>query len=401
MTRKNLFKGITRNVFALGIVSTLTDVSSEMIYPLLPLFLTSVLGAPIAFVGLVEGVAESTASLLKLFSGWLSDKLKRRKGIVVLGYSLSTITRPLVALATAGWHVLLVRFVDRVGKGIRTAPRDALIADSTDIANRGKAFGFQRAMDHLGAVIGPLIASLLLYSLHSPYPLRTIFLCAFIPGILAVLVLALFVREQKQKDQQSMPAYKFSLKGLDGRFRFFLLIVILFTLGNSSDAFLILRAKNAGVPVIYIPLLWAFLHVVKSISSTPFGALSDKIGRGRLIVAGWLIYAGVYSGFAYVTSAWQVWFLMGVYGFYFGCTEGVEKALVADFIRPELRGTGYGVYNFAIGLMALPASLIMGILWQALGVKIAFLFGAGLSIIAALLFVILIGLQHNHKNTTL
>ena len=379
---RSLSAGITPNVRALGVVSLLTDASSEMVYPLLPLFLTRTLGAGVAFVGLVEGVAETTASLLKLVSGWLSDRLGRRKAIVAWGYGLSSLTRPLLAMALSPGHVLGIRFLDRIGKGIRTSPRDALIADSTPVAARGAAFGFHRAMDHLGAVVGPVLAFLLLPLVAGSY--RAIFWLASIPAVLCVVAVVTVVREvPAQGPPTRLPLL--TLRPYDRRFKGFLLIVALFTLGNSSDAFLLLRAREAGVADAAIPLLWAALHVVKSASAFLGGILADRVGRRSAIVAGWLVYAAVYAGFAGVATAGQAWGLFLVYGLYFGLTEGGERALVADLVPPETRASAYGVYHTAIGLAALPASLLTGWLWQVLGAPVAFTTGAALSAAAAIL----------------
>jgi MFS family permease len=376
------------NVWALGVVSLLTDISTEMVYPLLPLFLTGTLGAGAAFVGLVEGVAESTASLLKLVSGWLSDRFHRRKGLVAWGYSLSSLTRPLMAMAPLPSHVLGIRFLDRIGKGIRTSPRDALIADSTPADRRGAAFGFHRAMDHLGAVAGPVLAFLLLPHVGGSY--RAIFWWASIPAALCVGVLVACVREVAPQGLSArLPL--FTLQPYDRRFKGFLCIVTLFTLGNSSDAFLLLRARQAGVADVSIPLLWAALHVVKSTSSLGAGILSDRIGRRGTIIAGWLVYAGVYAGFAVVENVWQVWGLFLIYGLYFGLTEGVENALVADLTPATVRASAYGVYHSAIGVVALPASLLTGWLWQWFGARVAFGIGAALAGAAAVLLRVVLG----------
>lgn len=391
--RKSTFSELTGNVVTLGIVSMLTDVSSEMIYPLLPIFLTSVLGLGMAFVGVIEGVAESTASILKLFSGWFSDRLRRRKSLVLFGYGISSLSRPFLALVTAGWHVLLLRFLDRVGKGIRTSPRDALIADSTSADIRGKAYGFHRSMDNLGAVIGPLLASLLLPLLGFSY--RYLFLLAAVPGILAVLVLRTWVRERAPA--QTKARVQISLKPLDRRFKIFLIIVILFTLGNSSDAFLLLRARDVGIRVELLPILWLVLHLVKTAGGMPGGIWSDRIGRQRVIVAGWIVYALIYFGFAYAHSPAHIWGLFALYGLYYALTEGAERALVADLVPTELRGTAFGAYNFAIGIGALPSSVIMGIIWQRYGPAAAFSFGAALAIVAAFLLLVLIPAQIGRK----
>ncbi|MBI3944734.1 MAG: MFS transporter [Armatimonadetes bacterium] len=377
-------------VKAAGWVSFLTDFSSEIIYPLLPIFLTSSLvGASVAFVGVVEGVAESTASLLKLVSGWLSDRMGRRRPLVVFGYTISSIARPLVAAATAPWHVLLLRTADRVGKGLRSAPRDALIADVTPPEIRGRAYGFQRAMDHAGAVAGPLVAFGLLQGLG--WSLRLTFAMAAIPAAAAVLVVALWVRDApgtEKGPRKRLPLSWRDWSRLDRRLLSVLGIVGLFTLGNSSDAFLILRARDLGVSTALIPILWVALHVVKSLTSTPAGSLSDRIGRRTLILGGWFIYAFVYAGFALAGAAWHAWALFLVYGTFFGLTEGAEKALVSDLARPEERGAAFGLYAFLIGIMALPSSALMGVIWQKVGVGAAFFWGGGVALLAAILLAL-------------
>ncbi len=376
----------TPNVIALGAVSLLTDASSEMIYPLLPFFLTRVLGAGPAFVGLIEGIAESTASLLKLASGWASDRWRRRKGLVLGGYALSSCARPLVAVATAPWHVLAIRFVDRVGKGVRTSPRDALLADSTDPDHLGRAFGFQRAMDHLGAAIGPLVASGLLYGLG--WDLRAVFWAAAAPALASILVLGAGVTEVPPRPRPPAGALEPALRAaspLPHPFRRYLLVVVLFTLGNSSDAFLLLRAQEAGVAAVALPVLWAAFHVVKSATSTPLGGLSDRWGRRRVIRLGWFLYAAVYAGLAAAPGRLALWALVLAYGVYYGLTEGVERALVADLVPSAGRSTAYGWFHTAVGLAALPASLLAGALWQAFGSAWAFGFGAALALAAAAL----------------
>ena len=378
-------RALGRNVLALSLVSLLTDASSEIIYPLLPLFLSTVLGASAAAVGLVEGAAESTAALLKLASGWWSDRVRRRKPLVVAGYALAAVARPLLALATATSQVLAIRMTDRVGKGIRTAPRDALIADSVAPEIRGRAFGFHRAADHAGAVIGPLLAFGMLRGLG--LPLREVFLWAALPGALAVLALAVLVREPRRAVHAVVEpgiAGPPDLRApLPASFRRYLVVLLLFTLGNSSDAFLLLRASQLGVAAPLIPLLWAALHVVKAASSVPGGSLSDRLGRKPLIVAGWLLYAAVYVLFGRATETWHAWALFLVYGLYFGLTEGVEKALVADLVPAARRGAAFGWYNLAIGLGALPASVLFGMVWDRYGAGPAFGVGAVLAVAAA------------------
>lgn len=370
-----------RNVVALAAVSFLTDVSSDMTYPLLPMFLATVLGASATAVGAIEGAAETTAALLKLASGWWSDRVSRRKPLVVMGYTIASVIRPLIGLAQSVGQVLAIRVTDRVGKGIRTSPRDALIADSVDPAIRGRAFGFHRAADNAGAVVGPLLAFAFLHwgGLH----LRTIFLLTAIPGALAVLMLIFGVREVPRASPPK-EAHKLDLKTpLGRRFWSYLGILLLFTLGNSTDAFLLLRAGQLGVSTALIPILWAMLHVVKSASSTPGGILSDRLGRKPLIVAGWFVYAAVYFAFGRAGQTWQAWALFAVYGLYFGLTEGVEKALVADLVPEDRRGAAFGWYNLALGVGALPASLLFGFIWDRWSSTAAFDFGALVALAAA------------------
>lgn len=384
--RAGLF-GLSRNVVALGLVSMLTDVSSEMIYPLLPLFLTNVLGAGQTFVGLVEGIAESAASLTKLLSGWLSDRLGRRKGLVVAGYALSTVARPLVALTLAPWHVLIVRFTDRLGKGLRTSPRDALIAASTDVAIRGRAYGFHRSMDHLGAVGGPALAFALLLILGDR--LRTLFLLAAIPGILSVFILILQVRETPVGGAVIPKAIADGWSP-DGQLTRFLLVVTLFTLGNSSDAFLLLRAQEVGIATAHLPLLWMFFSLVKAMTGLPGGILSDLRGRRGAIIAGWLVYALAYLGFGFADQPWHIWVLLGFYGLYFGLTEGGERALIADLVPQDRQASAFGLFHFCVGIAALPSSLLMGYLYQTVGAGPAFTVGAGLAGLSALLLLLLL-----------
>ena len=377
-----------RNVLVLAAVSFLTDASSEIIYPLLPIFLTTVLGAGASAIGAIEGVAETTSALLKLASGWWSDRVSRRKPLVIVGYALASLARPLIAFAQSATHVLAIRLTDRVGKGVRGAPRDALIAESVDPSIRGRAFGFHRAADHAGAVVGPLIAFALLQWEH--VPLRTVFLLAAIPGLLSVVVLVLGVRETpREVPVPTNAATKAPLRGVPlGRpFWTFFASVLLFTLGNSTDAFLILRANQLGVSVALVPVLWAALHVVKSAASVPGGALSDRVGRKPVILAGWAIYGAVYFAFGRATQAWHAWALFLAYGLFFGLTEGTERAMVADLVGRDRRGTAFGWYNLAIGIGALPASLLFGIVWDSWGPTAAFDIGAALAVAAAVVLV--------------
>jgi MFS family permease len=382
-----------RNVLVLAAVSFLTDASSEIIYPLLPIFLTTVLGASASAVGAIEGAAETTSALLKLASGWWSDRVSRRKPLVVIGYALASLVRPLIGVAQSASQVLAIRLIDRVGKGVRGAPRDALIAESVHPSIRGRAFGFHRSADHAGAVVGPLIAFALLR--WEQMPLRTVFLLAAIPGLLSVIVLVVGVRETPRTVREVAPSVASaapSLRaiGLGRPFWTFFASVLLFTLGNSTDAFLILRANQLGVSVALVPVLWAALHVVKSAASVPGGALSDRLGRKPLILAGWAVYAAVYFAFGRSTQAWHAWALFLAYGVFFGLTEGTERALVADLVGQQRRGTAFGWYNLAIGIGALPASLLFGVVWDRFGPGAAFDLGAGLAVAAA---VVLLGVR--------
>jgi MFS family permease len=377
---------IPRNVLILGVVSFLTDASSDMIYPLLPLFLSEVLGSGVLFIGLIEGVAESTASILKIYSGWLSDKLQKRKLLVSVGYGLATLAKPILSATTASWQVLGLRFADRFGKGIRTSPRDALIADSTPKERRGVSFGFHRAMDSAGAVLGPLLAFLILPLVNGNY--RTLFLIASVPALLAVMILLLFLRERMASEKRSRMPVKLSLSGFDRRFRVFILTVAVFTLGNSSDAFLLLRARDLNVGIVYVPLLWLVMHLVYSLVSSPAGALSDRIGRKNLIVSGLLVYAAVYVGFAIAARSVHIWLLFAFYGLYYGLADGNMRAFVADLVEEKRRGLAYGLYHGAVGLTALPASLIFGWVWQWAGAPAAFGLGAGLALLATLVLAL-------------
>ncbi len=383
-----------RNVLALAAVSFLTDASSEIIAPLLPLFLVGTLGVSVSMVGVIEGGAEAVASLLKLASGWWSDRVSRRKPLIVVGYTIASLVRPLVAMAQSASQVLAIRLVDRVGKGIRGAPRDALLAASTPAEFRGRAFGFHRAADHAGAVVGPLIALACLQWLAMP--VRDVFWVAAIPGALAVMVAIVFVREHRVDTVSAavIPAAVAAPVGpvaaLPRSFWITMIPILIFTLGNSTDAFLLLRASQLGVPTALIPLVWVLLHVVKSAFSTPAGALSDRVGRRPLIVAGWGLYAAVYAGFAQATDPWHAWALFGVYGVVFGLTEGAEKALVADLVAPPRRGTAFGWYQATVGVAALPASIGFGVVWDAYGSPAAFAMGAALAVVAAVIMSLVV-----------
>jgi MFS family permease len=374
-------KRLGRNVISLGAVSFFTDVASEMMYPLLPVFLASVLGASASFIGVIEGAAESVAALLKLASGWWSDRVKSRKGLVVAGYVLASVVRPFTAATHTASQVLGIRVTDRIGKGIRSTPRDALIAESVDPSIRGRAFGFHAAADNAGAVVGPLIAFGVLYEWHTP--LRTVFWLTAIPGALAVLVLWIFVKDIPHATSAGNRPQMLGTD-LSSRFWGYLAVVFTFTLGNSTDAFLLLRARQLGVAIALAPVLWALLNFIKSITGTYGGGLSDRIGRKPLIIGGWMVYAAVYLAFGLAHSAWQAWALFAVYGVFYGMTEGTEKALVVDLVPSQRKGTALGWYNLAIGIGALPASLLFGAIWDSAGAPRAFMFGAAIALAASL-----------------
>lgn len=378
---------LPRNVKLLGLASLLNDVASEIIFPLMPKFLLSVLGGSKAELGLIEGVADSTASLLKLWSGAWSDRAGRRKAFVVFGYVLAAVVRPLTALSTSPWHLFAVRTTDRVGKGIRTAPRDAMLADATEPSMRGRAFGFHRSMDHLGAALGPLVA--MAFLLIWPDHLRTLFFLTLIPG-LAVAALVIFgLKEAGGGDGEKQPL-RLTLSPFDGNFRLYLATLVVFTLGNSSDAFLLVRADELGVPTAYLPLLWFAFHVVKGVGNYWSGPVVDRIGPRPLILAGWAVYAVIYFAFAWITTAWQMWIVFLSYGVFYALTEPAEKTFVAQLVGKEARGLAFGWFNFAIGVAALPSSLLFGWLYGRFGPMAAFGCGAALAGLAA---VMLLGVQ--------
>jgi MFS family permease len=388
MTSERKFFGLSRNVFVFGFVSLLNDWSSEITVRILPLYLSNVLGVKTAIIGLIEGIADSTATFLKIFSGWFSDKWGKRKPLVLAGYALSALSKPLFYFAGTWPFVLVLRFFDRVGKGVRTSPKDALIADSTEADRQGRAFGYSRAMDPLGAVLGLLTAAALIGL--AAHVVRTMTLATFrmlvilaaVPGLIGVGLVILFIKDQAAAGPKRK-APSLSLKGYDSRFKAFLAITVVFTLGNSSDAFLILRAQQLGLSLVEILVMLAMFNLLTTLVAIPAGILSDKIGRHRIIIAGWLIYGLVYLGFAFAARDWQVWCLYILYGAYYGATEGVGKALVADVVTAsEKRGMAFGVYNAAVGISALPASFIAGLLWQKWGPAAPFIFGAVLSLAA-------------------
>ena len=389
---------LPRNVWAVSLTSFFMDISSEMVINILPLFLSNVLGVKTNIIGLIEGVAEATASLLKVFSGWLSDKLRARKWLAVAGYAFSAFSKPFFYFANSWGAVAGVRWADRVGKGIRTAPRDALVADSIDDLHRGLAFGLHRAADTGGAMLGLLIALGVVWlaqagdmELSRP-TFQTVVLISLVPAFLAVLSLALGARDVPVTKEREMP--RFAFRSLGRRFCTFMLIVGLFDLGNSSDAFLVLRAQERGLSIIGVLGMLVTFNLVYTLVSTPAGSLSDRIGRRRLIVGGWLVYAVIYLGFALAGKGWHVWVLYAIYGVYYGLAYGTTKAMVADIVPEELRGTAYGTYNAVLGILDFPASLVAGFLWQGVGTwegfgpSAPFYFGGALALMAAVLMAV-------------
>ena len=387
---------IPRPVWLLGWASLFTDAATEMIYPLLPVYLSRVLGASAVSLGVIEGTAEAVNSLLKVISGWLSDRTARRKPIVVGGYAISSLARPFIAITNTWQHVLAIRVLDRMGKGIRGAPRDAMLAQFASPSTRGRVFGFHRAMDHTGAIVGPLLATAILF--FAPESYRLVFGLTIIPGIIAVWLLVLVPETAVSTDatpvatapsarapsarQVDTPAGTLSQPAA---FWGFMAVLFLFTLGNSADAFLLLRLSEALGGATYVPLLWAGLHIVKASLSTWGGGLSDRLGRKQVIVFGWAVYGAVYLGFALSSStpAFIGWFLL--YGVFFALTEGAEKALIADLTTVAKQGTAFGIYNAVLGVGALAASVMFGVLYERYSPAVAFATGAGLAGVAAVL----------------
>jgi len=388
MTGEKKFFGFGKNVFVAGLVSFFMDISSEMIYPLVPLFLSNVLGVNKSVIGLIEGIAESTASLLKVFSGWFSDRIGNRKWLMAAGYGISTLSRPIVALA-AGWqHVMGSRFIDRFGKGVRTAPRDAIIAEASEKTHLGRAFGFHRSMDTMGAVVGPALAFFLLGLFSNNY--RWVFWLSMIPGAIAVLLIIFFITEKKKASLPHSERPKLTLKHFDWRFKFFVLIATLFAIGNSSDVFLILRAQQIGIPTVMIPILYLLFNLIYSLSAIPAGIAADRFGKKRVILLGFVLFAVLYYGFAVAEDARAVWILFGFYGVFMGLTEGIHKAFLATIIPTDFKATAFGVYNTSVGLAMLPASLIGGWLWDHVSPSATFYYGAITAVLSVMLFIIFI-----------
>ena len=387
--------GFSRPVWLLGWISFFTDTASEMVYPLLPLFLTRVLGAGAMSLGVIEGVAEGANSVLKIVSGWLADRSGQPKRLVLAGYGLSSLVRPLIALVTSWPQVLGLRFIDRLGKGVRSSPRDAMLARFAPDKTRGRVYGFHRGMDHAGAVAGPLIATAYLY--FKPEAYRSLFTWTLVPGIIVILLilrlpnerLAAASRTLTDPESPALPAAGSSVRAgvrrLPRRFYLAMAVITLFALGNASDAFILLRLNDLGVAPVWIPLLWSGLHVVKMTSSIVGGVLSDRFGRRVMIALGYLWYAAIYGAFAWFTALPAVIGVFLAYGLYFGLTEGVEKAWVADMAPATARGLAFGIYNGALGFGGLAASLVFGLIWTRVSPTAAFLTGASLALAASLL----------------
>jgi len=370
------------NVFYIGLLSFFGGISQDIFIPILPLYLSNVLGLDKSFIGLSEGLVTSGASVFKIVAGFLTDKFGKKKPFIFLGYFFSLVARPLLVFTTAGAAVLGLRFLDGVGKGMKDSPKDALIADSTDQATRGKGFGVARMLDTFGSVVGPLVLFGLLYILKdSPSKYHIILLATAVPLFITLAVLSFKVRESTTPPKTIETSVKFALPR---RFYLFLAIMLLFSLGNSSDAFLILRAQNIGATLLAIPLVYALFNFVYAIASVPLGSLSDRIGREKVIMLGWFAYAVAYFGFALANASYQIWFLFAFYGLYYATTEGVAKAFVADMVSADHRGRAYGIYNTAIGLVTLPANFIAGLLWDHFNPSVPFFFGAVMSLLAVM-----------------
>ncbi|MCE9525898.1 MAG: MFS transporter [Planctomycetales bacterium] len=377
----------------LGLTSLLNDTASEMLAPVMPAFLTTVLHAAKWQIGLIDGLGETVSSLVKLWSGARSDNVGRRKGFILVGYFIAVLTRPLMGLAASPWHIFGLRTIDRVGKGIRTAPRDAMIADTTNEQTRGRAFGFHRAMDHLGAALGALIAVAFLWwssggvatdGAQEEWQLRRLFMLSLIPGIPILFLVPLALRETP-KSSEAHPKERFSLQPLDANFRRYLVTLLLFTLGNSSDSFLLVRAKELGVPIYALPILWIFFHLAKSGGNLLTGGWVNRLGARPLIWAGWLWYAAVYLAFGFANSAWQIWVLFMLYAVFYALTEPAEKALVATLVGPERKGLAYGWFNLTVGIGSLPASLLFGFIYDQAGPLAAFGTGAAFALAASVM----------------
>lgn len=377
---KKTDKTLDRNVLFLGLTSFLTDTTTKMIYSVMPLFLMT-LGASKTELSLIEGIAESTASVLKALSGWLSDRIGKNKPLMAIGYAFTAFLSPLFAIATSPLQVLVIRFTERVGKGIRTAPRDSLVAASCQHGSKGKSFGFHKAMDNAGAIVGPLLASGLLALFPGQY--RKVFLIAGLPAIIGLLSLIFLVKEAGTDRKELLG--KLSFKDFPKRYYYFLAIVLVFTLGNSTDTLLLVKASDVGIGDAFIPIMYVIYNAVSVLFSVPTGMLSDKIGRERLIMFGYSLYALIYFGFGRTSSASSVIFLFAMYGLYSAATDGVQKALVTDIVDTRMKGTGLGIYNFVVGITLLPASVIAGLLYDKVGNRAPFHFSSAMALTATLL----------------
>lgn len=382
MMKKPYF-GLEKNIFFTGLTSFFTDVSVKMVYSVMPLFLLS-LGASKTTISLIEGIAESTASLLKAVSGYWSDKIGKNKPFMIIGYGITALITPIYAFVGAPIQVLYLRFIERVGKGIRTAPRDSLISNSIRKNEAGKNFGFHKAMDNSGAIIGPLIAFLLLY--FFPLNFTNIFLLSTIPAIIGVLTIIFFIKEIKAEKKKEMPSFR--IKQLPRKFYFFLVIIFVFTLGNSADALLLVKTKETGINQAFIPFVYMIFNAVSVFLAIPVGKLSDRIGREKLIILGFFVYALVYYLFGRFNSLSIFVFLFVLYGFYSALTDTGQKALISDIVSKDLKGTGFGIYHAVLGITLLPASLIAGLLYDNVNANAPFYFGSAMALLASLMMII-------------
>lgn len=393
--KKGIFHGFGRNVYAAGFVSLFMDISSEMVYSLVPLFLANSLGVNKSIIGFIEGVAESTASVLRAFSGYISDRMGTRKWVMAAGYGISVLSRPLIAMGNNWGEVMVYRFTDRFGKGVRSAPRDAIIAESTHRDSFARAFNFHRAMDTFGAVLGPLIAFILLAAYHENY--RLVFWLSIIPGVIAVVLIIIFIQDVPVPPHLREKKFELSVKHFDWKFRLFLLIATLFALGNVSDFFLILRAQDVGIPVATIPVVYLFFNLIYSLFAIPAGIMADTYGKKRLILVGMALFALLFLGFAQAQSPRAIWFLFALYGIFMGLTEGIQKAYLATIIPAEYKATAFGIFNSAVGIAMLPSGIIAGWLWDNYSPAATFYFGAATATLSALAFAVYSGWVDREK----
>lgn len=394
-SKKGIFHGLGRNVYAAGFVSLFMDISSEMVYSLVPLFLANTLGVNKSIIGFIEGVAESTASVLRAFSGYISDRMGTRKWVMAVGYGISVLSRPLIAMGNNWGEVMVYRFTDRFGKGVRSAPRDAIIAESTHHESLARAFNFHRAMDTFGAMLGPLIAFIILAAYQDNY--RLVFWLSIIPGVIAVALIIIFIQDVPMPVHPREKKRTLSAKQFDWKFRLFLIIAFLFALGNVSDFFLILRAQDVGIPVTTIPVVYLFFNLIYSLFAIPAGVMADTYGKKRLILVGMTLFALLFFGFAQAQSPRAIWFLFALYGVFMGLTEGIQKAYLATIIPAEYKATAYGIFNAAIGIAMLPSGIIAGWLWDTYSPAATFYFGAATATLSALAFAVYSGWVDREK----